>query len=128
MTRDKESLPNTILWFSVRILLNIILIFILVEGFYGGYQFTDKLFDDNPYVAGSTRMVDVSVGQGESALQIADKLETDGIVDGKYLFLARVYIGKYHNRIKAGIYKVGPGMSPDEICRAICGIKSEEES
>lgn len=128
MARDKNSVGNTILWISLRTLINMLLVFILVEGFVLGYQWSYKLFADEPYIAGATGSVTLEIGEGTSAKEIAALLETDGVVENKYLFLARTYLGKYQTRFQAGSYRVGPGMSPDEICRKICGIQSEDAS
>lgn len=126
MTRDKESVSNTILWISLRTFVNVALLFVLVEGFILGYQFSYKLFGDYPYAATSQTTMSITITQGSSVQEIAEILDGNEIVDGKYLFMARVYLGRYDKRIKAGTYKLGPGMSPDEICQAICGIQSEE--
>lgn len=128
MTRDKDSISSTILWVSVRLFINVLLVFVLVEGFSFGYQFSYKLFSDFPYEATSKTTMNITIEQGSTVPEIANILDGNGIVDGKYLFMARVYLGKYNKRIQAGTYKLGPGMTPDEICREICRIKSEDAS
>lgn len=128
MVRDKENISSTILWISVRTLMNVILAFILVEGFVSAYHFSYKLFSDVPYVAASQDTMSITIAEGASAVDVAELLQQSGIVESKYLFLARVYIGKYDNQIRTGTYILGPGMSPDGICRQICGIQSEDAS
>jgi cell division protein YceG involved in septum cleavage len=128
MAREHDSITSTILWFSIRLLVNVILIFILVEGFIGGYQWSYKLFADCPYVATSGEEISFTVQEGDTATQIAQELEAAGVVENRYLFLARAYLGKYNTRIQTGTYTVGPGMSPNQICRVLCGIQSEGTS
>ncbi len=125
MIGEKKSLSSVLVWTSLRILINVLLVLILVEGFSEAYHFSHKLFLDNPYVASSAGNVNITVEEGANAQQIAEILDEMEIVDGKYLFIARVYIGGYHKKIQAGTYEVGPDMSPDEICRKICGMQSE---
>ena len=126
MTGDKKSVSSTILSISVRALINVMLILVLVEGFSNAYHFTHKLFSDYPYVAASSETIRVTIEEGSSVQQVAEMLDELGIVDGKYLFMARVYIGDYRDKMKAGTYMLGPGMTPDEICKEICNIQSEE--
>ena len=126
MTGDKKSVSSTILSISVRTLINVLLVLFLVEGFSNAYLFSNKLFLDVPYIATSSDTSNVTIESGTSVQQLAETLDSLGIVDSKYLFLARVYIGDYRSKIQAGTYVLGPGMSPDEICRKICGIQSEE--
>lgn len=125
MIGDKKSISSALVWMSLRIFMNVLLILILVEGFSYAYHFSHKLFSDYPYAASAANAVNITIEEGSNAEQIATVLDEMGIVDGKYLFLARVYIGGYHKKIKAGTYSLGPGMSPDEICREICGMQSE---
>ena len=127
MTGDKNNITGTILRVSLRTFINAMLVFILVEGFIGAYYFSYKLFSDFPYVVASHDVRNITISEGQSAKDVGALLEECGIVEDKYLFLARTYLGKYNNRIQAGTYTLGPGMSPDEICKKICGIQSEDK-
>ncbi len=128
MVGEKKSVSSSILLFSLRALLNVLLVLLLVEGFTGAYHFSYKLFADYPYVAASSETMNITIESGTSVLDLATVLDEMGIVDSRYLFIARVYIGDYQDKVIAGTYVLGPGMSPDEICRKICGIQSEETS
>ena len=126
-----ESKENVLLIFGgiiFRTLFNAILIIALVEGFVYSYHFSYKLFADIPYKAGSAETMNITIDSGNTARDVAMIMDANGLVDGKYLFLARMYIGKYNTKIKAGTYTLSPKMTPDEICKCICGIQSEEES
>lgn len=125
MTRDKESISSIILQISLRTLVNVILVFVLVEGFVTTYHFSYKLFADFAYAAASQETINITIADGDTAKDVAVVLEQNGVVESRYLFLARAYLGKYNNRIQAGTYTVGPGMTPDEICKTICGLQSE---
>lgn len=124
MTGDKDNIANTILRLSLRTLVNMILVFCLVEGFVVAHRFSYELFADYPYIAASKDVMSITIDEGSSTRDIAKQLEQAGIVKNQYLFLARSYLGKYSNRIQAGTYTLGPGMSPDEICRRLCGVES----
>lgn len=126
MVGDKKSISSSILWISLRTLMNVLIVFLLVEGFTNAYHFSYKLFADYPYVAASSETMNVTIEAGSDVNDVATVLDEMGIVDSKYLFIARAYIGKYNDKIIAGSYVLGPGMTPDEICRRICGMQSEE--
>lgn len=125
---EREKFSGVVLGISLRLLMNVMLVFFLVEGFVNAYHFSYKLFSDIPYMAGSSSEIGVTIQPGSSAYDVAELLDGLGIVDGKYLFLARAYLGKYQTKIIAGTYSLGPGMSPDTICRRVCGMKTEDES
>lgn len=128
MTGDKRSVSSAVLSISVRTLINVLIIFLFVEAFVEAYHFSYKVFADHPYVAASDQVMNITIQEGMDMKQVALVLDEAGVVDGRYLFLARVYLGEYQNKLKAGKYQLGPGMSPDEICKKICGIQSEETS
>lgn len=128
MTGENENIWSTILRFSLRTLINIILLFVLVEAFVVAYQYSYKLFSDLPYLAASQDVTTIVIEQGQTTKDIALILEQSGIVENQYLFLARAYLGKYNNKIQAGTYTLGPGMTLEEICRKLCGIQSEDNT
>ncbi|MDE6761282.1 MAG: hypothetical protein K2J90_11480 [Lachnospiraceae bacterium] len=128
MLKDKESVTSIIFFMSIRILINAALLLVLVEGFVLSYRFSYKVFADIPYIAASADMKSITIEPGTEVKDIAALLDDFGIVEGKYQFLARVYLGKYDDRIVAGTYTLGPGMTPDEICRRICGLQSGDAS
>lgn len=127
MAGDKDRFSDSILRISLRLLINMILIFVLVEGFVGAYHFSYRLFADLPESAASQQESKVTIPEGENAWDVAVTLEKCGIVDSRYLFLARAYLGKYNNRIQSGEYMLSPAMTPEEICKKICGQQSEED-
>ncbi|MBQ9984579.1 MAG: endolytic transglycosylase MltG [Lachnospiraceae bacterium] len=128
MTGDKRGISATIFWFMFRMMINAFLILVLVEGFTGGYYFSYKLFSDVPYVATSKETMNITIESGTDVSTVGTILAENGIVDGKYIFIARAYISGYHDDIQAGTYVLGPGMSPSEICQTICNVQSEGET
>ena len=128
MAKDNENTYLAVLGACIRTLINIVFIFLLVEGYINAYHFSYKLFADLPAAAASQSVVNVTISEGSSAKDVSFLLENSGVVEDQYLFLARVYLGRYHAKIKAGTYSLGPAMTPDEICRVICGMKNEEVS
>lgn len=127
MTKDNNRTTFILLKICLRTLVNILLLFILVEGFAKAYLFSYKLFGDYPYVPAAQTVMEITIAEGSDAAAVAKILEENGIVENQYLLLARMYLGKYSSRIKTGTYSLGPGMSPETICKEICGIKSEDE-
>lgn len=128
MTKDNENAYGVVLGICVRTLVNILFVLLLVEGFTYSYHFTYKVFADLPKVAASTEVKEIVIGEGSSAKDVSVLLETNGVIEDKYIFLVRAFVGKYNDKIIPGTYSLSPGMTPDEICRMICGMQSEETS
>lgn len=124
MTEDNNSTAKAILEFGIRTIVNLTLLFLLVQSFVVSHRFAYQLFADLPYVPASNQVYNITIAEGTSPRELAGVLAANQIVESDMLFLARVYIGKYGTRIQAGTYSLGPGMSPDEICKKICGVTS----
>ena len=127
MGKDNENAYGVVMGICVRVLINVVFLLLLTEGFTYSYRFSYKLFADLP-AAASYDMKEITIEEGSTVKEISILLEANGIVDNRYIFLARAYLGKYDQKIIAGKYSLGAGMTPDEICRTICGIQSEETS
>ncbi len=125
---ENDKISKVILQISLRTLMNVVLLFILVEGFVYTYQFSYKVFADVPYMPASSDTVTITIESGSTAKQVADIMEGSGLVEDDKLILARLYLGKYNKKIIAGTYTLSPAMSADAICKKICGIQSEETS
>lgn len=123
---ENDRISKVILQISLRTLMNVVLLFILVEGFVYTYQFSYKVFADVPYMPASSDTVTITIESGSTAKQVADIMEGSGLVEDDKLILARLYLGKYNKKIIAGTYTLSPAMSADAICKKICGIQSEE--
>ena len=125
---ENDKISKVILQISLRTLMNVVLLFILVEGFVYTYQFSYKVFADVPYMPASSDTVTITIESGSTAKQVADIMEGSGLVEDDKLILARLYLGKYNKKIIAGTYTLSPAMSADAIYKKICGIQSEETS
>ncbi|MBE5923163.1 MAG: endolytic transglycosylase MltG [Lachnospiraceae bacterium] len=119
---------KVVLGIAVRTLINVMFIYGLFQGFVYSYQFSYKLFADIPYRAGVHEVSSVSIESGSSAKDVSQTLADCGLVENKYMMLARLYLGKYNEKIQAGTYKLEPAMTPDEISRIICQINTGEEA
>lgn len=125
---ENDKISKVILQISLRTLMNVVLLFILVEGFVYTYQFSYKVFADVPYMPASSDTVTITIESGSTAKQVANIMEGSRLVEDDKLILARLYLGKYNKKIIAGTYTLSPAMSADAICKKICGIQSEETS
>lgn len=126
MIGEKKSVAGSVMWLSLRLMLNVLLVLVVVEGYTNAYYFSYKLFSDVPYVAASSEMMNVTLETGMDVVDTGIVLEEFGVIDSKYLLIARAYLGKYHDKIQPGTYALGPGMSPEEICKVICHVQSED--
>ncbi len=128
MLNEKNSVLRSVLNICIRTIWNLLMIFLLYESLVQAYSFSYTLFSDTPYMVGQNSLVTITLEEGMSAKEIAEVLYDNRIIGDPKLFIARAYIGKYANRMKAGSYAVNSMMSPEDLCKTFCGIQSEETS
>lgn len=124
---SRDELWKTIMGVSIRTFFNLVLVLAIIEGFIYSYHFSYKLFADVPYKPATSESVAVAIPEGSNARSVASIMDENGLVESKYMMLARLYLGRYNTKIMAGTYTLAPSMTPDEICRLICGIQNEEK-
>lgn len=128
MLNEKNSVLSAVLGICVRTIVNLLVVFLLYESLVQSYSFSYMLFADVPYMSGQNSMVTITIDEGVSTWEIARLLYDNKIINDQYIFIARAYLGKYSNRMKAGSYAVDSTMSPETLCKIFCGIQSEESS
>lgn len=124
---NRDELWKAIMGVSIRTFVNFLLVLVIIEGFIYSYHFSYKLFADVAYKPATSESIVVAIPEGSNARSVASIMEDSGVVENKYMMLARLYLGRYNTRIMAGSYTLTPSMTPDEICRLICGIQNEEK-
>ena len=79
MANDNENTYKVVLGVCTRVLMDLVFVFLLVEGFTYSYHFSYKLFADLPKTAASSERMNITIEEGSTAKEIASLLETDGI-------------------------------------------------
>lgn len=126
MLNEKNSVVSVVLSICIRTIVNLMIIFFMYEVLVQSYSFSYMLFADIPYMSGQNSPITITVEEGENAKDIARELYDNRIIENQYIFLARAYLGKYSGKMRAGSYAVSSTMSPDTICRMLCGMQTEQ--
>ncbi|WP_343209241.1 endolytic transglycosylase MltG [Anaerolentibacter hominis] len=84
------------------------------------YEFAYEIFGDVSVDAEPGRDVEITINEGDSAMNIAGKLEVNKVVVNKYSFYIRIKLNR-KNLVKPGTYTLNSSMNYDEIMRVITG-------
>lgn len=93
---------------SRRIVLILLLIVILIAAA-GGYFLMTMNRAMSP---GSEALVTVEVVSGDTTTDIAEKLEENGVISSEWKFRMKSRLSGNDGKYRAGVYQVGPGMTP----------------
>ena len=84
------------------------------------------LFRSPPMSAGSGRNVTVMVEEGDTAKEIGEKLEKNGLIRDAMLFRIQELLSTYKDKLKPGTYELNTSMTTDTIME-IMSMEVEEE-
>lgn len=121
-----KSLKSTT-GYAVSLLINLIILLALVKLFSYSFNFAYKVFGDARYKPGSKEMVTFTVEADSTSMEIGKGLTDAGVIDDKYVFVAKVKVKGYGKKICAGHYRLSPSMSMDEILKIICRIEDKKK-
>lgn len=108
------------------LLINLIIVILLIEGFTYAFGFTYRIFDDTPYKAGDTSTVTVTILADSSSADIIEQVYDAGVIEDKYVFMAKTYLEAYYKSMKPGTYELSPSMTNTQILQTITGQSVEE--
>ncbi len=110
-----------------RVLINIVIILLLIQAFTLAYNFAYKVFTDSCMDPRDNKEIEFVIKPDTSTVEIVDGLVTDGLAEGKYVMLAKIYASGYYGKMKPGTYILTRSMTQDEILKSITGTLEEKK-
>ena len=125
-----ERRLKTALYYAVELLIDVALILIIVRGFSTSFSFAHDVFYDRAMTPGSNELVTVKIEDGFTTSSVAESLVDAGVINNKYVMVAKIKVGEYGNKIVEGTYALSPGMTSNQILAIIThqiDMEDEEE-
>lgn len=110
-----------------RVLINMVIVLLVIQVFTMAYDFSYKVFTDTCVDPRDNKEIEFVIKPDTSTLEIVDDLISDGLVDGKYVMLAKIYASSYHGKMLPGNYVLTRSMTQDEILKTITGTAEEKK-
>lgn len=128
MAIDGALTMKRVLRFSVGLLVNVFILFILVKVFAFGFGFAYDVFASNSCKdKADTKVVAVTILPDSSIKDVCETLDDAGVVKNAYALMIRIRIGSYAAKIQPGMYEIAPNYTNDEIITVITGGKLDEK-
>ena len=128
MAIDGALTMKRVLRFSVGLLVNVFILFILVKVFAFGFGFAYDVFASNSCKdKADTKVVTVTILPDSSIKDVCETLDDAGVVKNAYALMIRIRIGSYAAKIQPGTYEIAPNYTNDEIITVITGGKLDEK-
>lgn len=120
------KVARTTLHLLVNVLLYLIIIYIVINAGKVIYDTSYQIFGNTGVTEGEGRDVFVRVEQGESTMNVANKLEQNKVIDNKYSFYIHAKVKKYP--IMPGTFALNTSMDYDDIFEVITKPYTEEDA
>lgn len=113
----------------VKIAFIIIVAMLIIKYAKVAYNYGYHIFNQTAVSSGTGREVTVTISEGDSVGQIADKLAEVGLITDKLLFKLQERFSEYHGMEQPGTYTLSTSMTPEEMLSVMSGgIKNGEEA
>lgn len=104
---------------AAKAALVIIIAVIIIRLSRTGYEYGYQIFNQKPVSTGTGRTATVTISDGDSAGEIADKLLNVGLITDKTLFKLQEKFSEYSGMEVAGTYELSTSMTPEEMIQVM---------
>lgn len=111
------DLTSTILHLMLNIIFFIVVILVVVKASQFAYDFSYEVFGSVKVAETGGKEYEITIGEGESTMNVAAKLEQHGIIVNRFSFYVRAKLTKQN--ILPGKYVVNASMDYDDIFAVI---------
>ena len=109
-----------------KIVLAIIIVMLVYKWSLLAYDYGQRVFNEPPMSAGEGRTVTIVINEGDSAKEIGEKLEKNGLIRDAVLFRIQEMLSAYKDEMQPGTYELNTSMTTEEMME-IMAMQVEEE-
>ena len=110
-----------------KIVLAVIIVMLVYKWSMSAYQYGQRVFNEPPISAGSGRKVTVTVNEGDTAEEVANMLEKQGLIRDAELFVIQEMLSEYKGKMKPGTYELSTAMTTEEMLIEMSALQPIEE-
>ena len=109
-----------------KIVVAVIIVMLVYKWSVSAYEYGQRVFNEPPVSSGSGRVITVTVESGDTAKEIGDMLEKNGLIRDAKLFQIQEMLSAYKDEIQPGTYDLSTAMTAEEMME-IMSAEVEEE-
>ena len=111
------SIFGVIIHIFLNIIFYMVIVYLVIKASHYAYDFAYQVFGSVSVTKNSGYTAEVTIGKGESTMEVANMLDAKKIIVNKYSFYLRAKLTKQN--ILPGTYKVSSDMDYDRIFKVI---------
>lgn len=109
-----------------KIVVAVVIIMLVYKWSVSAYEYGQRVFNEPPVSAGSGRVVTITVESGDTAKEIGNILEKNGLIRDAKLFQIQEMLSEYKDKMLPGTYELSTAMTTEEMME-IMSVPVEEE-
>lgn len=109
-----------------KIVVAVIIVMLVYKWSVLAYEYGQRVFNEPPVSSGNGREVMVTVEEGDTAKEIGNMLEKNGLIRDAGLFVVQEMLSEYKGEMKPGSYVLNTAMTAEEMM-SIMSSEAEEE-
>lgn len=109
-----------------KIVVAVIIVMLVYKWSVSAYEYGQRVFNEPPVSSGSGRVITVTVEEGDTAKEIGNMLEKNGLIRDAKLFQIQEMLSKYKDKMQPGTYELSTAMTTEEMM-GIMSVQMEEE-
>lgn len=125
-TREINRITTTIISMSARLLFYALVFFLLYEGVTRGYSLGHEIFAPTAVASAPGSDQEVVIKKGESLTKVAARLEKDGLIQNKLIFVIQSKFYDYD--IYPGTYTLNTAMTSKDMLKLIDEKGTEKQA
>lgn len=111
------SIFGVVIHIFLNIIFYMVIVYMVIKASNYAYDFAYQVFGSVSVTKNSGYAAEVTIGKGESTMEVAKILDTKKLIKNKYSFYLRAKLTKQN--ILPGTYKVSSDMDYDQIFKVI---------
>lgn len=121
-TKTTKSIVSIIIKTCIGILLLVLVIYLARRG----YKFGQDIFSEEGYALSPGTDITISISSGESNMDVAKKLESNGVIADKMVFWVQCFV--YEAKFKPGHHVVNNSAKAEDIIELLSKEPETEEN
>lgn len=125
---NSKEIVGSVFSVALKIIIAVILIMLVYKYAIQGYEYGYRIFGEPAMTTGEGRTVTITVNEGDSVKNIAQTLETNGLVREAKLFELQEKVSEYKNMLQPGVYELNTSMTAEEMMAVMAEETQSQES
>lgn len=124
---EGKQVAGAVLGTIIKVVVVAVVIMFVYRFSVSAYDFGFRLFGEEPMTQGEGVTISITVDEADSVMDVAAKLEENGLIRDAKLFFVQEKFSEYKGMISPGTYELNTSMTAEQMIE-VMGAKTETEA